>query len=69
MVALILVFGFIIMGVALACHPGFCDRSADCDRQCLERFVDSYLEALGPRDPSRKAFVESMSDMTNNVGS
>lgn len=29
------------------------DRSADCNRACLEGFVNQYLEALAARDPSR----------------
>src|SRR3990170_453741 len=29
------------------------DRSGNCNRACLERFADRYLEALAARDPSR----------------
>jgi hypothetical protein len=34
--------------------------SAKCDRQCLEGFVDQYLNAMVAHDPSRAPFAENV---------
>lgn len=52
LVALALAVAFVTVSVAVAGQSAPRDRSAECDRMCLEGFVNSYLEALAARDPS-----------------
>lgn len=51
--ALALAVGFITIGVPAAQQPERRDRSADCNRACLEGFINQYLEALAARNPGR----------------
>jgi hypothetical protein len=60
LVALALAVGFVTMEVAVAGQPALRDRSADCDRRCLEGFVNSYLEALAARDSSRLPLADNV---------
>jgi hypothetical protein len=60
LVALALAVGFVTMEVAVAGQSALRDRSADCDRRCLEGFVNSYLEALAARDPSRLPLADNV---------
>src|SRR5512147_1301298 len=36
------------------------DRSADCNRACLEGFVNRYLDALVAHDPSRLPLADNV---------
>lgn len=50
-------FGGALLGLAavasLAASPVSAQRRADCDRACLEGWVDRYLDAVVDNDPSR----------------
>jgi hypothetical protein len=59
-IALALAFSFVIMGDVVAGQSATRDRSEDCDRLCLEGFVNSYLEALAARDPSRLPLADNV---------
>ncbi len=56
----IVVMGFLAVGLT-ACQ-GENDQSASslCDRQCLEGFVDQYLDAMVAKDVSIAAFTENI---------
>lgn len=41
-------------------------RAADCDRACLERFVDRYLEALAAGDPGELPLAQDVVYVENN---
>ncbi|TAJ93658.1 MAG: hypothetical protein EPO31_05600 [Gammaproteobacteria bacterium] len=40
--------------------PAQGDRSAACDRACLEGYINQYLEALAARDPSRLPLADDV---------
>lgn len=46
------IVGLCLLG-AITLHGSCQAETADCDRACLERFVNIYLEALAARDPAR----------------
>jgi hypothetical protein len=50
-----LVFGVIFLGVAIAQS-----RSTQCDRQCLEGFVNQYLSAMAEHDASKAPFASNV---------
>ena len=46
------IVGICLLGMVIM--PGFCmGETPDCDRACLEGFVNLYLDALTARDPGR----------------
>lgn len=48
--------------------PGFCPgEEVDCDRACLEGFVNLYLEALVARDPKRLPLTENARYTENGI--
>ena len=59
LIALALAASLVTTGT-LAAEPPAPDRSADCNRACLEGFVDSYLEALAARDPDRLPLADDV---------
>ena len=53
---------FCALGIALA---GFAAAQGNCDRACLEGFVDQYLDAVVAHDPS-KAPINKNAKFTEN---
>ena len=60
LVVLAVIFGFITMGASASGQPARRDRSKDCNRACLEGFVNGYLEALAAHDPSRLRLADNV---------
>ncbi len=60
LIALTLAVSFLAAGVAVAEQSASRDRSAECDRACLEGFVNKYLDALAARDPGRLPLADNV---------
>jgi len=62
--------GLFVAGPALAQSPGAMSAvplGGDCDHACLISFVESYIDGLAHRDPSRVAFAKDVRFTENDV--
>ena len=62
----VLTVGVLATGAFAAPGPR-ANGTADCDRACLEGFVNRYLAALAARDPSRVPFAANVKFTENTV--
>ncbi|HLB30981.1 MAG TPA: hypothetical protein VJN91_05585, partial [Gammaproteobacteria bacterium] len=60
LIVLALAVSLVTMGVFAADPPTSGDKSAACDRACLEGFINTYLEALAARDPGRLPLADDV---------
>ncbi len=60
LVVLALAASLVSTEILAADPPAQGDRSAACDRACLEGFINQYLEALAARDPSRLPLADDV---------
>lgn len=67
MLALAIVAASISSAAVARDNPVNSNRATDCDRACLYRHVDAYLDALVKQDPSRLPWAEHVVFTDNNV--
>jgi hypothetical protein len=67
-IALLCTLGLLAMPTSHAAHRQVSNAlPADCDRACLEGFLDHYMQALLARDPARLAWASVVRFSENNV--
>ncbi len=60
-------FGIIAIAVLIAISAGCSGAKTNCDRACLEKFVDEYIDAMVAHDPGKVPFTEDVRFTENGV--
>jgi hypothetical protein len=65
--ALAVVFSTGVFAHVVRARDASAVASNDCDRKCLYRFLDQYMDALVAKDPSRLPWAKTVKFTENNV--
>ena len=58
---------FFVIAVALFLFAGCSQKKFECDRACLENYIDQYQAAMEANDPSPELFAENCKFTENGV--